>query len=155
MCISYFCTKIYFSSHTWLPHFVLQYFCSVQHCVSVVCPSLYACIRTRLPQFVRQCSCSVRQCYFSVQHCVSGVSIYMWIPYFSRHTWLPHFVLQCFCTGWRRLIGCLKLQVIFTKEPLIIGLFCGTWLLKIRRPMGLRHPVVCGSVTVVCNTVFL
>ena len=26
--------------------------------------------------------------------------------------------------GWRRLIGCLKLQIIFAKEPLITGLFC-------------------------------
>ena len=28
-------------------------------------------------------------------------------------------------TGLRRLIGCLKLQVISAKEPLIIGLICG------------------------------
>ena len=28
-------------------------------------------------------------------------------------------------TGWRRPIGCLQLQVIFAKEPLITGLFCG------------------------------
>jgi len=28
------------------------------------------------------------------------------------------------CTGWRSLVGCLKVQVISTKEPLIIGLFC-------------------------------
>jgi len=27
------------------------------------------------------------------------------------------------------------------KEPLIIGLFGGKWPLKIRHPMGLRHPV--------------
>jgi len=30
-------------------------------------------------------------------------------------------------TRWWRLIGCPKLQVIFEKEPLIIGLFCGTF----------------------------
>ena len=28
-------------------------------------------------------------------------------------------------TGWRKPIGCPNLQVIFRKEPLIIGLFCG------------------------------
>jgi len=28
------------------------------------------------------------------------------------------------------------------KEPLIIGLFCGEWHMKIRHPMGLRHPVL-------------
>jgi len=52
-------------------------------------------------------------------------------------------------TGWRRLIGWLKLQVIFRnrdthyfgKEPLTIGLFCGKWPVKIRHPMGLCHPV--------------
>ena len=27
-------------------------------------------------------------------------------------------------TGWQRPIGCRKMQVIFAKEPLIIGLFC-------------------------------
>ena len=28
-------------------------------------------------------------------------------------------------TGWCRVIGCFKFQVIFAKEPQIIGLFCG------------------------------
>jgi len=31
---------------------------------------------------------------------------------------------------------------IFAKEPWIIGLFCGKWPIRIRYPMGLRHPVV-------------
>ena len=44
-------------------------------------------------------------------------------------------------TGWRRLIGCLKLQVICAKEPLILGLSCGKWPMRIRHPMTLRHPV--------------
>jgi len=44
-------------------------------------------------------------------------------------------------TGWRRPIGCLSLQVFATKEPLIIGLFCGKWPVKMIHPMGLRHPV--------------
>ena len=29
-----------------------------------------------------------------------------------------------------------------TKEPPIIGLFCGKWPAKIRHPIGLRHPVM-------------
>ena len=51
-------------------------------------------------------------------------------------------------TGWRRLTGGgnLKVQVIFAKEPLSIGLFCGKQPVKIRHPMGLRH-----SVCVVCK----
>jgi len=44
-------------------------------------------------------------------------------------------------TGWQRPIGCLKLQVVFAKEPLIIGFFGGKWPVKTRHPMGLRHPV--------------
>ena len=45
------------------------------------------------------------------------------------------------CTGWRRLKRCLKLQIIFPKEWRIVGLFCRKWPVKIRHPMGLRHPV--------------
>jgi len=45
-------------------------------------------------------------------------------------------------TGWRRLIGCSKLQVVFAKPPLIIGLFCGKWPVKIRHSMTLRHPCI-------------
>jgi len=43
---------------------------------------------------------------------------------------------------------------IFAKEPLIIGLFCGKWLVKIRRLMIFRHPVaLCCSVLYVFNCV--
>ena len=46
-------------------------------------------------------------------------------------------------SGWRRLRGCLKLQVIFlAREPLTIGLFCETWPMKLRHTMTLRHPVL-------------
>ena len=31
--------------------------------------------------------------------------------------------------------------LFFATEPLIIGLFCGNWPLKIRQPINLRHPV--------------
>jgi len=44
-------------------------------------------------------------------------------------------------TGWRRCIGCLKLQVISREESQTIGLFRGKWPKKMRHPMGLRHPV--------------
>ena len=47
----------------------------------------------------------------------------------------------CRVTGWRRLIGSPKSQIIFHKEPLNIGHFCRKWPLKIRDPMSLRHPV--------------
>ena len=44
-------------------------------------------------------------------------------------------------TGWRRLIGFHKLQIISTKEPQNTGHFCRTWLIKIRDPMSLGHPL--------------
>jgi len=43
--------------------------------------------------------------------------------------------------GWRKPIGCLNCRSVLAWEPLIIGLFCGKWPIKIRYPMGLRHPV--------------
>jgi len=36
----------------------------------------------------------------------------------------------------------LSCRSFSTKEPLIIGLFCRKWPIKIRHPMGLRHPVL-------------
>ena len=35
----------------------------------------------------------------------------------------------------------LRCRSLSAKEPLILGLFCGKWPLKIRHPMTLRHPV--------------
>jgi len=56
----------------------------------------------------------------------------------------------------------LSCKSIFAKEPLIIGLFCGTWPIKIRHPMTPRHPVwiyvwllhIGGSI-IICVTWFL
>jgi len=45
-------------------------------------------------------------------------------------------------TGWRRTTGCLKMQVIFANERLIIELFCRKWPISIRYPVSLRHPVL-------------
>ena len=54
------------------------------------------------------------------------------------------FMCETWRTGWRRPIECLKLHVIFcrraTRKRALIGLFCGKWPIKIRHPMGLRHP---------------
>jgi len=49
----------------------------------------------------------------------------------------PHF-MRTLAVSMRELV---MLQVISAKEPLIIGLFCGKWPMKIRHPMGLCHPL--------------
>jgi len=36
----------------------------------------------------------------------------------------------------------LSCRSFFAREPLIIGLFCVNWPMKIRHPMTLRHPVL-------------
>jgi len=48
--------------------------------------------------------------------------------------------------GWRICIRCLKLQVLFRKRAMIIGLFGrmiykDKWYIKIRPPVHLRNPV--------------
>jgi len=35
-----------------------------------------------------------------------------------------------------------RCRSFFAKEPWIVGLLCGKWPIKIRRPMTLRHPVL-------------
>jgi len=60
---------------------------------------------------------------------------YIWHTPFINLTWPIH-------TGWRRpieyLISC---RSFFAREPLMKGLFCGKWPVKIRHPMGLCHSV--------------
>jgi len=41
------------------------------------------------------------------------------------------------CTGWRRPWDAVTCRSLSAKEPIIIGLFCGKWPIKIRYPMGL------------------
>ena len=45
-------------------------------------------------------------------------------------------------TGWRRPIGCFKLQVIFRKRTTNYRALLRKWPIQIRHPMTLRHPVV-------------
>ena len=51
---------------------------------------------------------------------------YVWYAYISYRVAKTH-ALSC--------------RSFFAKEPLIIGLICGKWPIKIRHPMGLGHPV--------------
>jgi len=51
--------------------------------------------------------------------------------------------LQACPSHWKAVYRVAKAHRMpfFAKEPLIIGLFCGKWPIKIRHPMTLRHPV--------------
>jgi len=49
----------------------------------------------------------------------------------------------------------LSCRSFFAKAPLIIGLFCGKWLVKIRHPMGLRHPVLSLYTWDVCTYIYV
>ena len=43
---------------------------------------------------------------------------------------------------WRKCIECVSCWSLSAKEPLITGLFCGRWPIKIRHPMVLCYPAV-------------
>ena len=61
--------------------------------------------------------------------------------YYSEYYHCFDVDIESVITGWRRLIGSPKLQIISTKEPLNIGHFCRKWHIKIRDPMSLCHLV--------------
>ena len=83
-------------------------------------------------------------------------------------SWAHNLAWRCPDSWWRPLIWHLYIVInmstqggedpqddlscrsFFAKEPIIIGLFCGQWPMKIRHPMGLRHPVWYDSPTL-CN----
>jgi len=54
-------------------------------------------------------------------------------------------------TGWRRLVGCLKLQVIFCKRATNYRALLQKITIKISHPMRLRHPVVMITITYIAN----
>jgi len=52
---------------------------------------------------------------------------------------------KCICTqiqAGKDPQDAFNCRSFFAKEPLIIGLLCGKLPIKIRHPMGLRHPVL-------------
>ena len=60
------------------------------------------------------------------------------------HMWTSHVTHvneSCRIQGGEDPQDVLNCRSFSAKEPLIIGLFCGNLHIKIRHPMGLRHPV--------------
>ena len=54
---------------------------------------------------------------------------------------MSHDASNTFVQGGQDPQDALSCRFFFAKKPLIIGLFCGKWPVKIRHPMGLRHSV--------------
>jgi len=66
--------------------------------------------------------------------------IYVWHIW---RVWIAGFMTCVNCRVHdKRLVGCLKSQFFFAKEPLVLGLFYWKRLMKIRHPMTLHHSVV-------------
>ena len=91
------------------------------------------------------CCVSLRQ----VTHCNTRNTLHYTTTHCNTSEALQHNVFQC-ALGWRRCMNALNCRSLFAKEPLIIGLFCGKWPMKMRHPMTLRH-----SVLVMCCDVLL
>ena len=96
--------------------------CSVLQCVAVCCNVL---------QCVAVC-CSVLHCVAvccSVLQCVAVCCSLIWHAHTKTTT--------CLC----KIHASVDFGSFFARESQSIWLFCGKWPIKIRHPMGLRHPV--------------
>ena len=65
--------------------------------------------------------------------CIRAISVYL-LGCLICIQW----VMSRICRMYMYLICCRSLSA---KEPLVIGLFGGKWPVKMRHPMGRRHPV--------------
>jgi len=79
----------------------------------------------RMPQLVGR---------FPQIHIITYISKKLWR---TNHRYHAIQVIQ----GGEDPYGALRCRSFIAKEPQIIGLFCGKRSVKIRHPMGLRHPV--------------
>jgi len=86
--------------------------------------------------------------YISVYTFISIICIYMVCEVHHTEVWVKLINRERDAhtnedgTGWRRPVGCLKLQSFSAKEPLITRLFCWKWPIEIRHPMGLHRLVM-------------
>jgi len=59
----------------------------------------------------------------------------------NNHQWWIIWKAEYTIQGGKYAQDALSCRSLSAKEPLIIRLCCGKWPIKIRHPMGLRHPV--------------
>jgi len=78
-------------------------------------------------------------------HSIANNPLYIWIyTYVYIYTRVSHYSIDKIyniCTGYRRLIGSPKLQIIFHKRATKYRSLLRKWPIKIRNPVSLRHPV--------------
>ena len=99
--------------------------CSVLQCVAVCCSVL---------QCVAVC-CSV------LQRPTAFIWRYVYVNRGEMHTKVNDSHIPFTHTGWRRLIGSRKLQIIFHKRAIKYRSLLRKMIYIIRDPMSLRHPV--------------
>jgi len=142
------------SCHIWMSHYAswLIRMCAMTH--SYVCHDSFICV----PWFIHMCA---------MTHSYVCHDSFICVPWFIHmcamtHSYVCHdsqvdlssqldkssYQHKCRTlfsilktTGWRRLIGSPKLQIIFHKRATKYRSFCGKWPIKIRDPMSLRHLV--------------
>jgi len=104
MCLYVFVYGCMCTSYSYL---CIAMFCNVLQCVAVCCSVCAGVGAHRLDICNVTCSCVA-------WHIRMKVSCHMWMSYTTYKSVTPK--IECVGTGWRRLIGCLKLQVIFRKR---------------------------------------
>ena len=133
----YICICVYIYTHMYICMCIYVFI----HIYTYVYKYIYACI------YIYICIHMYRYIYICIY-------IYVWIYMQSVHRWWyamsrgesailrqqsPHFptkyVAASMCSALYRVSKTYR--SFLAKEPLIIGLFCGKWRMKIRHPMGL------------------
>jgi len=116
-----------------------------------ICVYVYMCIGVQ----VYMCICvHVYMCICAYVHMCICVCVYMckneWVVCLSMNVGLVHESMSGLCDtdGW----DALRCRSFLAKEPLIIGLFCRKWPIRIRHFMGLVTHVnggchICGCAT--------
>jgi len=119
--------------------------CSVLQCVAVTCSDnsrreFFVCVREHACVCVRVC----------VSVCVCGgvcrcLCVWLYVHVILRacqqvcacaHVYLPHCVAAV--QGGEDAWDALNCRSLSAKEPIILGLFCGQWRIKIRHSMHIR-----------------
>jgi len=93
---------------------------------------------------MRACACRYFPVQYNISHSIQWEYIYCISTFYhpAYHAGLHYIDIHKFRHPTYRAAkmhrSCRSLSA---KEPLIIGLFCGKWPVKIRHPTHLRHPV--------------